>query len=55
MTTQRDAALASGLFITRAASHPESVPLQPDRCAGYQVPLFLGGKDEAENLEECDL
>ncbi|MEU0792390.1 T6SS immunity protein Tdi1 domain-containing protein [Amycolatopsis sp. NPDC005961] len=24
-------------------------------CAGYQVPLFLGGADVVENLEEFDL
>ena len=26
-----------------------------DRCIGYKIPLFLGGKDEIENLEESDL
>lgn len=25
--------------------------LSPDECAGYRVPLFLGGEDEADNLE----
>jgi Domain of unknown function (DUF1851) len=25
------------------------------QCVGYQVPLFLGGKDSLENLEITDL
>jgi hypothetical protein len=27
----------------------------PDQCVGYKKPLFLGGKDEVENLELSDL
>lgn len=26
-----------------------------DRCVGYRVPLFLGGEDVVENLEDSDL
>ena len=25
------------------------------KCVGYKVPLFLGGEDVADNLEECDM
>jgi len=30
-------------------------PLPHDRCAGYKVPLFLGGEDTVENLEPSDM
>lgn len=26
-----------------------------DQCIGYKIPLFLGGKDEVENLETSDI
>jgi hypothetical protein len=26
-----------------------------DQCIGYKMPLFLGGKDEVENLETSDI
>ncbi len=25
------------------------------RCAGYKIPLFLGGKDSENNLEDSDM
>lgn len=31
------------------------VELQRERCAGYIVPLFLGGKDKIKNLEDSDM
>jgi len=30
-------------------------PLPHDRCAGYKVPLFLGGEDAVGNLELSDM
>jgi len=30
-------------------------PLEYERCAGYKVPLFLGGEDKIENLEDSDM
>jgi Domain of unknown function (DUF1851) len=36
-------------------ANPESLPLGTMQCTGYKVPLFLGGKDPAENLEVIDL
>jgi hypothetical protein len=51
----RDAALASGFFASWSADHPDALPLKPDRCVGYRIPLFLGGRDDLENLEETDL
>jgi hypothetical protein len=32
-----------------------SVDILPNQCVGYRVPLFLGGKDEIENLELTDM
>ncbi|WP_024288263.1 hypothetical protein [Cellulomonas sp. KRMCY2] len=48
-----DAALASGFFEQWLRQHPE--PIGFDQCAGYTVPLFLGGADEASNLSLTDL
>ncbi len=25
------------------------------KCAGYKIPLFLGGEDDVSNIEECDM
>lgn len=30
-------------------------PLAHDRCAGYRVPLILGGEDSIDNLEASDM
>ena len=29
--------------------------IDPDRCVGYKVPLFLNGEDTVENLKEVDM
>ncbi len=29
--------------------------LEYGRCASYKVPLFLGGEDVVDNLEDCDM
>lgn len=49
-----DAALALPFYRTWSASH-QSAPLRRDQCVGYRVPLFLGGRDEVENLELSDI
>jgi len=49
----KDAALASNFYeawLNRGGCSPEAT-----QCIGYKVPLFLGGKDEASNLEIVDL
>jgi type VI secretion system (T6SS) immunity protein Tdi1 len=51
----REPALAASFFESWAEADPASVPLGPDKCAGYRVPLFLGGKDVVTNLEVIDL
>jgi hypothetical protein len=51
----RDAALATGFFDTWAQAHPRALPLAQGDCVGYQVPLFLGGRDTVDNLEVIDL
>jgi len=51
----RDAALASGFFNTWAQKHAGALPLAQGDCVGYQVPLFLGGRDTVDNLEVIDL
>ena len=32
-----------------------NVEIEFGRCAGYKVPLFLGGDDIVENLEDSDM
>ncbi|MFF1531071.1 T6SS immunity protein Tdi1 domain-containing protein [Cellulomonas sp. NPDC058312] len=49
-----DAALAAAFFRAWSESD-QSGPLRRDQCVGYQVPLFLGGQDEVENLEISDV
>jgi Domain of unknown function (DUF1851) len=50
-----DAALAASLFAKWRQRHADDVPLPPDRCVGYRVPLFLGGTDDVDNLDIVDL
>jgi hypothetical protein len=45
--------LASALFESWSALH--TTPLAHTECAGYKVPLFLGGKENVENLELIDM
>jgi Domain of unknown function (DUF1851) len=51
----RDAALASGFFDAWKQDHGTALPLAHGDCVGYQVPLFLGGRDTIDNLEVIDL
>lgn len=51
----REPALAESFFASWAQANPELLPLDVTQCAGYKVPLFLGGKDALENLEVVDL
>ena len=55
LVDQRDAVVAFTFFNEWIAANPDALPLGPDRCVGYRVPLFLGGRDELANLEETDL
>ncbi|MEM8708412.1 MAG: T6SS immunity protein Tdi1 domain-containing protein [Actinomycetota bacterium] len=55
LVDQPDAALAAGFFREWSATQAGALPLGHDRCVGYEVPLFLGGQDSIENLEEIDL
>ncbi|WP_245235391.1 T6SS immunity protein Tdi1 domain-containing protein [Mesorhizobium erdmanii] len=48
-----DAALASNFYKAWRGSGGAAPTY--DQCIGYNVPLFLGGKDESENLELTDL
>lgn len=50
-----DAALAREFFDAWASMGPDSLPLPFDRCVGYRIPLFLGGRDIQENLEVIDI
>lgn len=53
LVENEDACLASRFYqIWR--TNGGAVP-QHDRCVGYKVPLFLGGDDEIENLENSSL
>lgn len=49
-----EAVLAEGFFDRWRASVNDLRPLNASECVGYKVPLFLGGKDEVENLERAD-
>lgn len=51
----REPALAQSFFASWAKANPDLLPLHVAQCAGYKVPLFLGGKDTLENLEVIDL
>lgn len=55
LVDDHDAALASGFFAEWCAGHGDGIPLTINDCVGYRVPLFLGGKDEVENLSVVDL
>ncbi len=48
-----EACLASSFF--REWLDESQTILANEECAGYKVPLFLGGEDEVVNLEKCDL
>lgn len=51
----REPALAAGFFADWAKVNPALLPLRHEDCAGYGVPLFLGGEDTVENLEVIDM
>ena len=51
---EADAALAEPFYREWRAWSGDDVPLGLDECVGYRVPLFLGGKDEVDNLERTD-
>jgi hypothetical protein len=46
-----EAALASAFFADWRRSQPPGFALEHGLCAGYRVPLFLGGQDTVDNLE----
>lgn len=50
--TMSEACLASGVYEEWLESNEPVPPLQ---CAGYRIPLFLGGEDELSNLEVSDM
>lgn len=52
---EADAALAAGFFSEWAKANPLSIPFSPSECAGYRVPLFLGGADTVKNLQVTDI
>ncbi len=48
-----DACLSESFF--HEWKKDSKVELKYGRCAGYKVPLFLGGEDIIENLEDSDM
>lgn len=48
-----EACLASEFYLDWL-SH-SGKPVEYDRCIGYKVPLFLGGEDTIDNLENSDM
>lgn len=55
LVEEPDAALATSFFAEWAGANPALLPLAHDVCVGYEVPLFLGGRDEIENLAPIDI
>ena len=55
LVEEPDAALAKSFFGQWAAGNPSLLPLRPDTCVGYDIPLFLGGRDEVDNLAVVDI
>ena len=53
IVNHHNAALASDFFDSWSLVH--KAQLGHTECAGYKVPLFLGGKDVVENLEVIDM
>ena len=51
----REPAPAASFFASWAPANPEVLPLGAMQCAGYKVPLFLGGEDSVDNLEIINL
>jgi hypothetical protein len=49
-----DAAVAEPFYREWRTRSGDELPLALDECVGYRVPLFLGGKDEVDNLERTD-
>lgn len=47
-----DACLAAEFYADWLASHG---PVGPMECAGYRIPLFLGGEDSLDNMEVSDM
>lgn len=52
IVNHRNEALASEFF---AQWFKNTVQLTPRECAGYKVPLFLGGEDNVDNLEVIEM
>ena len=48
-----DECLAEGYFNEWLQHSGKTV--EYGRCAGYKVPLFLGGEDDVDNLEDSDM
>jgi T6SS immunity protein Tdi1, C-terminal len=53
LVDKADAALAMSFHRQWRKQHSED--LSPTQCVGYRIPLFLGGKDDVDNLEVIDM
>ncbi len=45
----------AGAFYRSWLEQNDNYELKHDECVGYKVPLFMGGKDNVENLEAGDM
>lgn len=50
---EHEACLASELFEQWRSGHMATLP--HENCIGYEMPLFLGGKEQLKNLGEVDM
>jgi T6SS immunity protein Tdi1, C-terminal len=55
LVEEPDAALTKSFFAEWAGANPALLPLAHDVCVGYEVPLFLGGRDDIDNLAPVDI
>lgn len=55
LVEQHDAALSCAFYAAWRESSGDTTALQRSECVGDEVPLFLGGADDASNLARTDL
>lgn len=54
LTDDPEPALAVTGWGAWSESHPDAVPLPTEKCVGYELPLFVGGRDDPDNMEVSD-
>jgi hypothetical protein len=55
LINEAEACLAEQFYRRWCQSSGDDATIAGDECIGYRIPLFLGGKDEVENLERSNM